>query len=99
MRAQDIVAKATFGQILERAEKKTASLRAAVPDWGVLDSIEPQLELMRECLDSGRLPSKDEQKSITLGPLAVRNVEDGNPEYADWLKELDYAFRRFEALP
>lgn len=96
---QEIVDRQKFKEVLERATKKTAALRAAVPDWPILDQIEPQLDFMRDCLDAGRIPTVDEKKSITLGPLAVRNIEDGNPEYADWLKELAFAFRRLEALP
>jgi len=96
---QEIVSRATFKEVLDRTAQKTAALRAAVPDWPILDQIDAQLDFMRDCFDAGRTPTDDEKKSITLGPLAVRNIEDGNPEYADWLKELAYAFRRLEALP
>ena len=45
------------------------------------------------------MPSDDEKARVDVGPIAVKNFEDSDEEYADWLKELDYAFHRLEQLP
>jgi len=33
-----------------------------------------------------------------VGPLAVRNLEETDPQYSEWLIELDYAFRNWSGL-
>ena len=55
---------------------------------------------MDRCTKGGRTPTEEEAERITLGAIAVRNLEEEDPEYADWLKELAYAFRKtWKTLP
>jgi hypothetical protein len=54
---------------------------------------------MQGALIGGRLPSEEEKAKVTVGPLAVRNLDETDWELSRVLQELDYAFRRYELLP
>ena len=46
-----------------------------------------------------RAPSAEDLNRLNLGVIAVRTLEDTDPEYAALLSELEYAFRRLKTLP
>ena len=94
-----IQSKKTFREVLDEALAKTREIAALDPSWTLPAEIQRQLEFMRACTDDTRVPTDEERTSTDVGPVAVRNFEDSDEAYADLLKELDYAFRRFDALP
>jgi hypothetical protein len=88
-----------FGVILRQALVRTDEIASIDPGWGLPSVVRRQLELMAEATQGDRSPTTDDKQCIDVGPIAVRNFEESDEEYATWLKALDYAFRRFEQLP
>ncbi len=94
-----ITTKAVFQVILRDALARTAEIAKIDPSWDLPAAVRAQLDFMQKATQGNRVPTDDEKARVDVGPLAVRNFEDSDEEYATWLKELDYAFRRFEQLP
>ncbi|MBA3544994.1 MAG: DUF4123 domain-containing protein [Nannocystis sp.] len=92
-----IVSRDAFAEVLAEAVAHTAQLSAI--GHPAAASIAAQLEHMARTTARGRVPADDERTGINLGPLAVRNFEQTDPEFADSLAELDYTFRRYPLLP
>ncbi len=67
--------------------------------WTLPQNVLKQLGFMRKLTAGGNVPSAEERLKPDLGCIAVRNFDDSDPEYSDLLKELNYAFRRFDVLP
>lgn len=61
--------------------------------------IRPQLEFILEHLESGVAPEYADRQRINIGQVAAGNFEDDEPEYARWLKVLNYSVRRWEQIP
>lgn len=91
-----ITSRDAFAEVLAEARART---RAYDPSrWPVLRQIEGQLEFMARETARGRVPHQDDRGRTNLGPLAVRDFAELDPEYADWLEELDYTFARYHVL-
>ncbi len=88
-----IQSKLTWRFVLQDAQKRTEELLKLDPDWHLAKVISRQLEFMEECTRGDRSPTPEEADRITLGPIAVKNFEESDPDYAKWLSALDYAFR------
>jgi hypothetical protein len=93
-----ITTKAGFGEHLRGAMRRLAEGTGS-SGYEVSGSILRQLETMQNALIGGRLPSDEEKAKITVGPLAVRNLDETDWELSRVLQELDYAFRHYEVLP
>jgi hypothetical protein len=85
-------------EVLRDALAKTAEFERLDSSWSLLKNVRRQLEYMQSCVAGGRSPTADEASKVDVGPLAVRNFDDTQPEYAKWLMELDYAFRHWDRL-
>ena len=85
--------------IVQDALARTDQIAKIDPTWVLPGVIRRQLEFMQKCVWGNRSPTPDEIDRVDVGPLAVRNFEDSDEEYATWLKELDYAFRNWGRLP
>lgn len=96
---QLITTKAVFNVILRDALQRTAEIAKLDPSWDLPQVVRAQLEFMKKATQGNRIPTPDDKDKVDVGPIAVKNFEESDEEYADWLKELDYAFRRFELLP
>ncbi|WAS96592.1 immunity protein Tsi6 family protein [Nannocystis punicea] len=92
-----ILSRDAFAEVLAEARRRTRALDPS--RWPLLRQIEAQLEFIAEQTKHGRVPHEDERLRTTLGPLAARNLEEVDPEYADQLEEIDYTFRRYPQLP
>lgn len=99
MAAVRIDSREVFQEVLAEARAATAALAASVPGWELCELIDAQLAFMAEETAGGAVPAREDQLATNLGPLAVKNLEESHPAYATLLKELDYAFRRYGALP
>jgi hypothetical protein len=84
---------------LGKARQKTAEALALDPSWPFAISIQKQLDFMDACVAGGRTPTAEEGSRITLGVMAVRNLEESAPDFATLLTELDYGFRNWDYLP
>ena len=93
-----ITSRAVFDAVLRDALAKTDDIAKIDPAWTLPQSVKRQLEHMQRCTQHGRNPTDDEKALVDVGPIAVKNFEEGDEQYADWLKELDYAFHRLEQL-
>jgi hypothetical protein len=87
-----------FSALLAEARREVTAYREALPDFGLMISIERQLEFMAECVDSGSPPTDEEAASVNIGLIAVRELDDTDPKLSDMLKVLDYSFKRWDRL-
>ena len=85
--------------MLEEARLKTQEALAVDPTWSMTNTIQAQLDFMESCVANGRSPTPEEASRISLGVIAVRNLDDSYPEYSSLLKKLSYAFKRWDKLP
>ncbi|MCB9589698.1 MAG: hypothetical protein H6718_30065 [Polyangiaceae bacterium] len=88
-----IQSKLTWRFMLQDAQKRTDDMLKVDPDWQLAKVIKRQLDFMEQCTKGNRAPTPEEADRITIGPIAAKNFEVSDPEYATWLKELDYGFR------
>ncbi|MDC0716451.1 DUF4123 domain-containing protein [Nannocystis bainbridge] len=91
-----ITSRDAFAEVLAEARARTRAYEPA--RWPLLRQIEDQLEFMAGATARGRVPHPDDRGRTGLGPLGVREFADTDPEYADWLGELDYTFARYDVL-
>jgi Tsi6 len=93
-----IDSKGKFREVLEAALAKARQHVAAGPDDPFQKSILAQLEFMARSTADNLPASQSELEKLNLGVIAVRTLEDTEPEYASMLSELEYAFRRWPTL-
>lgn len=95
-----IQSKAQWWSTLDAARRRTNEKLAFDPDRVMLKVVLAQLEFMEACTREGRSPTGEEADRITVGAIAVKNLDQEDPEYAGWLSELAYAFRKtWSSLP
>jgi hypothetical protein len=99
MAAVLIDSREAFHEVLASARARTEELASAASTDVVWPAVRAELELITSRTADGATPSRDEQLATKLGPIALRHLEDVHPELARQLQELDYAFRRYGALP
>jgi hypothetical protein len=87
-----------FHRILACAIDRTRQLTETCRTFTLLQVIGAQLDFMRSLTIADGPISEQDRNRVDVGVIAVRNFEDSDPEFADWLKELNYAFRRWENL-
>jgi hypothetical protein len=93
-----ITTRTGFAEHLQGALRRLAEVTGS-SGYEVSGTIVRQLESMQSAIVAGRLPTEEEKAKITVGPLAVRNLDETDWELSRILQELDYAFRRYELLP
>lgn len=91
-----ILSRDAFAEVLGETRTLTDRLGGGT---STLRAVAAQLAFMAEKTARGRTPSAPERSQTTLGPIAVREFETSDPEYADRLEELDYTFQRYPQLP
>jgi Tsi6 len=94
-----IASKSEFAAAVEEALLKAKAHVVRNPNDPFQKSILAQLEFMARSLAEKQRPSSEDFNRINLGVIAVRTLEDTDPDYAALLSELEYAFRRLEMLP
>jgi Tsi6 len=93
-----IDSKSKFREVLNTALVKAREHVAHEPDDPFQKSILAQLEFIARHVAEGRSASASELEKLNLGVIAVRTLEDTEPEYASLLSEVEYAFRRWPTL-
>ena len=83
---------------MQKALQQTAEFQKLDPSWSLLKQVRTQLEFMQKCTENGRAPTPEEADRVTVGPIAVKNFDDTQPEYASWLMELDSGFCSWDEL-
>lgn len=92
-----ILSRDAFAEVLAEARARTASKHPDV--WPLMHQVAAQLDFMARATKDGRVPPEAERTSVSLGPVAARELAEADPDYADSLGELDYTFRRYPLLP
>ncbi|WAS98846.1 immunity protein Tsi6 family protein [Nannocystis punicea] len=92
-----ILSRDAFAEVLREAQQRTRELDPS--RWPLLRQVDAQLDYMARTTADGRVPYPEERARTTLGPLAARELEQLDPEFADQLEELDYTFHRYPLLP
>lgn len=93
-----IDSKSKFREVLDAALAKARQHVAAEPADSFQKSILAQLEFVARCIAENHAASASELEKVNFGVIAVRTLEDTEPEYASTLSELEYAFRRWPTL-
>jgi hypothetical protein len=84
---------------VERAQRLLAGTKDPYPDFWY-DSVEKQLQYVMEVAKSphGRAPSS-ESKELSMGLLAVREIEPAYPDLANAIYEVMGRFRKLHGSP
>lgn len=72
----------TVRKLTEIASTMTQSRVLKYPKYGVYIHAQEQIGYIRSILDSNRIPTNEEKARIDIGLMAVRELEDEEPEYA-----------------
>jgi len=88
-----------FRIIFDDAWDRTEKLAQLDPQWPLPQQIRRELEFMKQCIARPGGPTEQDAARVDIGVLAVRNFDENDPEYSNWLQELDYAFKRWHDLP
>jgi hypothetical protein len=90
--------RAAFAALLDRALERASSYEQALPGVSLFVSVREQLSFMARCVQRDEPPADQDLQRINVGLLAVRELQETDPEFADWLMDLDYAFKRWPEL-
>lgn len=103
MAAWYIETRKEFFEVLDRAIAETDRRIAASPNFPLYGNVRRQLEAMKQWTDSGRTPTEDEQQSIDIGLIAVREIDpqdsDEDARYHEILVQLDGYFMEWPDDP
>jgi hypothetical protein len=81
--------RADFFDVLRDTIRRTKDLLKKSPGNTTIDEIDAQLDAIRRWTDRGREPTKDERRSVAIGPRIVREFEPApNDEIFDWTERL-----------
>jgi hypothetical protein len=94
-----VKSKKHWHEVLAQARARTDEVRALDPAWGLAIAISAQLDQIETAVANGRSPTEQEKERLSLGVLAMRNLDDSDPGYSKLLKALDYAFWHWDELP
>lgn len=72
--------RADFFEVLEQTHLEVQGIVANGPRFGPMQSVADQLELMKSQTANGRKPTEDERDAITIGLIAVRELEPPTDE-------------------
>lgn len=91
-----INSRADFFKVLDQATAEIKKRVAAAPGLQTWDVLDMQLDAMKRWTDQGRTPIQQERDRITIGTIAVRELEPAydKPTYqlTQWLHELNGYF-------
>ncbi|HMY21418.1 MAG TPA: hypothetical protein PKA58_34080 [Polyangium sp.] len=78
-----------FFEVLEQTRLEVENLAARGSGHGPMKSVAVQLEVMKRQTAGGRNPTEDERDAITIGLIAVRELEPPSSEsMADLIERL-----------
>jgi hypothetical protein len=84
---------------IERALELTAVRLREDPDYAVYRTARAELEAMRRTLVASGAPDRQLQQDLSIGWLAIRELEGSDPEYEQALKRAAYAYRQLPERP
>src|SRR6187549_2346666 len=94
-----LTTRADFFDVLEKTRIEADALAARSPGFPPYRSIAAQLRAMQSMTAHGRTPTEDERDSISIGLIAVRELEpaadDVMSDFVDRLHELNGYFREW----
>ena len=91
--------RADFFDVLDKTRREVQQIVANGPGFGPMQSVADQLERMTSLTANGRTPTEDERDSITIGLIAVRELDpqssDAMADLIERLHELNGYFREW----
>ena len=69
-----------FFDVLEQTRIEVEGVTANGPGFGPMQSVADQLAIMKSQTANGRNPTEDERDAITIGLIAVRELEPATSE-------------------
>jgi len=91
--------RADFFEVLDQTLVEANGLAANGPGFGPMQSVADQLGIMKAQTANGRTPTEDERDAITIGLIAVRELEPPSSEaegdFIERLHELNGYFREW----
>lgn len=72
--------RADFFEVLEKTLVEVSGIAANGPGFGPTKDIADQLAIMKAQTANGRNPTEDERDAITIGLIAVRELEPASSE-------------------
>ena len=103
--ASDVIkSRQDFQRVLNDAIRQVGDRIRATPGFQPYDEIEFQLDMMWRWTQMDRTPTDDERAQITIGMIAVREIEPmketaDDQDFCTNLHELQYYFDRWPADP
>jgi hypothetical protein len=91
--------RADFFRVLGEAMEIVRRILASRPNDAIMVRIERQLDAMRQWSDFGRDPTEEQRKSIDVGLIAVRELENATGVVADLADKLSELNNYFEDWP
>jgi hypothetical protein len=95
----EINSRADYHRVLSEALDTTQRILAKQPNYAVMQRIHTKLDAMKRWTENGREPTKSERKSVDVGLLAARELENAKGELAALVDKLYCLNNYFEAWP
>jgi hypothetical protein len=83
-----------FKELVSNALNITDDKLSKYPKYGVYIHAKEQLSIIKLFIDQGKTPTHSDKEKITIGLMAVKELESSDPEYCYILCEVDYCFRK-----
>lgn len=84
-----------FFQMLDEARKITGDMLRVQPKNWTIESIDTQLDAMQRWTQNDREPTQDERDSITIGLLAVRQLDADRQDQSGQLARMLYDLNNY----
>jgi hypothetical protein len=95
----EINSRADFFRILGEATELTHGFLERQPKYPVMQALAKQLEAMKGWTDGGRVPSKEERGSLSIGLIAAREFETAEGRLGQLRDKLFVLHNCFEKWP
>ena len=81
-------------KLVDAAMKDTDDRLRSYPDYGPYLNAKEQLQFITLKIDNVKLINQGDKDSINIGIMAVKSLEDTEPEYARLLMKISTRFKR-----
>lgn len=81
-------------KLVDTAIKDTDDRLRSYPDYGPYLNAKEQLQFIKLKIDNANLINQSDKDSINIGIMAVKVLEDAEPEYARLLMKISTRFKR-----
>jgi hypothetical protein len=86
-----------LNSVLDLAKKMTEEKLHDVPSSSIYLHALAQIDFIKRVLMQGRAPTQEERDFIDIGLMAIKELDDTEPEFSGVLCELSYQFKKLPA--